>query len=53
MICVRTLLRINEKESNPKKLKNKKFLATQVAPRTKEFCFWGITPQPKIGICTN
>jgi hypothetical protein len=29
MICLRTLLRIYEKKSNPKKLKTKKFLATQ------------------------
>jgi hypothetical protein len=25
-------------------------LAAQAAQRTKEFCFWGITPKPKIGI---
>jgi hypothetical protein len=47
MICLRTLLRIYGKKSNPKKLEIKGFLA---ARRIKEFCFWGITPKPKIGI---
>jgi hypothetical protein len=34
--------------TNVKKYKKK--LVTQAAARRKEFCFWGITPQPKIGI---
>jgi hypothetical protein len=38
------------KKSNPKKFKNKKFFGCSSYPRTKEFCFWGITPKPKIGI---
>jgi hypothetical protein len=25
-------------------------MVARVAPRTKEFYFWGITPKPKIGI---
>jgi hypothetical protein len=50
MICLRTLLRIYEKIQSKKIKKLKVFLAAQVAPRTKEFCFWGITPKPKIGI---
>jgi hypothetical protein len=36
MICIRTLLRIYEKKSNSKKLKNKKFFGF---PRTKELLF--------------
>jgi hypothetical protein len=50
MVCSRTLLRIYEKKSNPKKFKNKSFLATRVALSSQGFCFWGITPKPKIGI---
>jgi hypothetical protein len=39
MICLRTLLRIYEKKSNPKKLKNKKFLAARAIRRTEELLF--------------
>jgi hypothetical protein len=39
-------------EKNPmqKSLNFKKKLAAQTALRSKEFCFSGITPKPKIGI---
>jgi hypothetical protein len=36
MICFKTLLRSYEKNSSPKKLKNKK---PEVASMTKEICF--------------
>jgi hypothetical protein len=43
-----------KKKSNPKKFLNKKiFLVARAARRTKEFCFWGITPKPKIGILSK
>jgi hypothetical protein len=39
------------KKIQPKKVKNKiKIQVAHAAPRTKEFCFWGITPKPEIGI---
>jgi hypothetical protein len=39
------------KKFQPEKVKKLKvFLAAQIARRTKEFCFGGITPKPKIGI---
>jgi hypothetical protein len=39
------------KKIQPKKaIKKRVFLAARAAPRTKEFCFWGITPKSKIGI---
>jgi hypothetical protein len=39
------------KKIQPKKAKTLKvFLAARAAPRTKEFCLWGITPKPKIKI---
>jgi hypothetical protein len=43
MICLRTLLRIYGKKSNPKKLKNKSFLVARSCPHHKKMCFWGIT----------
>jgi hypothetical protein len=40
MICLRTLLRVYGKKSNPKKLKNKKFFGyLKAALMSKEFCF--------------
>jgi hypothetical protein len=50
MVCLRTLLRIYEKKSNPIFFKIKSFLAAQVALSLQGFCFWGITPKPKIRI---
>jgi hypothetical protein len=41
MICLRTLLRIYEKKSNPKKLKTKKFLAARSCPLDKKREFLG------------
>jgi hypothetical protein len=35
MICLRTLLRIYEKKSNPKKFKNKKFFGYRKLPATQ------------------
>jgi hypothetical protein len=42
-----------KKNPTQKCLKIEFFLAAQIAPRTKEFCFGGITPKPKIGSCKN
>jgi hypothetical protein len=39
-----------KKNPTQKAKKQKLCLVAQAAPRTKEFCFWGITPKPKIGI---
>jgi hypothetical protein len=39
MICLRTLLRIYEEKSNPKKLKYKKFFAAQSCPHDKNNLF--------------
>jgi hypothetical protein len=41
MICLRTLLRIYEKKSNPKKVKNIKFLVAQSCPHDKKNVFLG------------
>jgi hypothetical protein len=41
MIYLRALLRIYEKKSNPKKLKNRKFLAAQSCPHDQNKKFWG------------
>jgi hypothetical protein len=41
IICLRTLLRIYEKKSNPKKLKNKKFFGCSSCPNLKIFLFLG------------
>jgi hypothetical protein len=41
MICLRTLLRIYEKKSNPKKLKDKKFLAARSCPNDQKHVFLG------------
>jgi hypothetical protein len=38
MICLRTLLRIYEKKSNPKKLKNKKFFWLLDLPKEQKSC---------------
>jgi hypothetical protein len=38
MICLRTLLRIYEKKSNPKKLKNKKFFWLPNLPEELKSC---------------
>jgi hypothetical protein len=50
MTCLRTLLRIYGKNPTQKSFKIKSFLVARAAPRTKELCFWGITPKPNIGI---
>jgi hypothetical protein len=41
MICLKTLLRIYGKKSNPKKFKNKKFLAAQSCPHDQKNVFLG------------
>jgi hypothetical protein len=41
MICLRTLLRIYEKESNPKKLKDKKFFGYPKLPATQNNYVFG------------
>jgi hypothetical protein len=41
MICLRTLLRIYEKESNPKKLKNKKFFWLFELPEEQKSSVFG------------
>jgi hypothetical protein len=41
MVCLRTLLRIYEKKSNPKKLKNKKSFGCPSYPKNKRVLFWG------------
>jgi hypothetical protein len=41
MIYLRTLLRIYEKKSNPKKLKDKKFLAARSCPNDQKHVFLG------------
>jgi hypothetical protein len=41
MICLRTLLRIYEKKSNPKKLKNKKFFGCPKLPATQNNFVFG------------
>jgi hypothetical protein len=50
MICLRTLLRIYEKNPTQKSLKIKCFLAAKAAYMTKKICFWGVTLSPEIGI---
>jgi hypothetical protein len=50
MICLRTLLRIYGKKSNPKKLKIKSFLAAQSYLHDKKIGFWGITVSLENGI---
>jgi hypothetical protein len=39
--CLRTLLRIYEKESNPKKLKNKKYFGSPSCPKFTRILFLG------------
>jgi hypothetical protein len=39
MICLRTLLRIYRKKSNPKKLKNQSFLGCPSCPKNKRVVF--------------
>jgi hypothetical protein len=41
MICLRTLLRIYEKKSNPKKIKNKKFFGCPKQPATQNNYVFG------------
>jgi hypothetical protein len=50
MICLRTLLRIYKNSPTKKILKNKIKLVAQAALSSQGFCFWGITPKPKIKI---
>jgi hypothetical protein len=51
MICLRTLLRIYGKKSNPKKLKNNKFFGYLSYPNFKIIIYFlGIAPKPDIGI---
>jgi hypothetical protein len=50
IIFLRTLLRIYEKKSNSKKLKNKKFFGCPSCPKFRRILFLGHIPKPKIGI---
>jgi hypothetical protein len=53
MICLRTLLRIYEKNPTQKKLKNKSFLVARATLSSQEFCFGGITSKPKLESCKD